>query len=1220
MGKARAYSIKRSIKSIVRSPAFLFLSLVFALTIISGSNANAQDEPLYDEITVYIRMPYMGVSEIDALIKDQDAYLPVTELFDFLRIKNIPSGNLDSITGFFINPEAQYVIDRQENRIIYGGRMWQLNEGDLVRTETSLYLLSGWYGRIFGIDCSFSFRDLTVTIDSRQELPLIKEMKQEEMRANMKRLKGEVPVDTTVGRTYPAFRFGMADWSVYATEQEGGMSQARLNLSLGSVIAGGEATASLSWYTDDAFIEKQQHYLWRHVNNDRAFLRQIIAGKINSNATSSIYDPVIGIQLTNTPTTFRRSFGSYTLTDRTEPGWTVELYVNNVLVDYVKADASGFFTFEVPLVYGNTSVKLKFYGPWGEERTREQSLTIPYNFLPHKEIEYTASAGVVEDSVWSRYSRASVSYGATRFLTVGGGAEYLSSVTSGPLMPFINASLRLPGNILLAGEYTYGVRAKGTLSYRLPSNVQFDLSYINYDKDQTAIRYNYLEERRAAVSAPIRIKKLSAYTRLSFYQIILPTNSHTTAEWLMAGTILGVNTNLTTFGVFAGKNDPVVYSSLSLGIRLPARFLLLPQLQYSYTGDGIMTAKVALEKRMFEKGYLNISWEKNFVHDIILGEIGLRYDFAFAQTGMSARHTNRQATFVQYARGSLINDGQTHWKKADNRTNVGRSGISVIAFLDLNADGIRNDGEPRAAGLNVRSNSGLMQYSEKDTTIHITGLEPYVKYYIDVDDSFENISWRIEKHSYAVITDPNMLKLLEVPVLVRGEATGTVTIDEEGKTRGLGRIIVNFFNSENTVAGRVLTEEDGYYSWFGLSPGVYSARVDTAQLSKLNLASEPDSLLFNVKTSPDGDYIEGLEFILRPKAIIPATLAAADTAGAMPDTTATALTPERVIQTDTSYLVVHEVTRELVTITEDYYAVQFGAFLNKTYAEIMKQNVESVLDKDVELFEEDGFWKVRITGFQDRDDLEKYIPVIHGQGITEIWVITNRAVRGDWITTAREDSLAVVRETVTEEPIPMVISGNTVQLGAYENISETESVSDRLLAATEKLVTIRNEEGVYKVQITGFADTNEIREFIPLLQQHGFKDILVLHQTQEGLVPVMPQVTPEEEEIQAPAPEPELPVLEAEQPEIIEEAAPPPPSPRFILHAGNYQRRSQAERAKRRIERNIDKPVEIIEEWDSYRVVVTGFFTREETYPYYPELAGLGFSEVFVYEIPVIDR
>ena len=1101
-----------------------FLLILMPLLLMAPLSMAAQDEPLYDEISVYVRLPYIGVGEIDALIRDADVYLPVTGLFDFLKIRNVPSDDLDLITGFFINPEAVYTIDRPGNRIIYGGRTWELSEGDLVRSETNLYLKAPWYGRIFGLECRFSFRDLTVNIETKQELPGIREMKLEEMRANMTRLRGEVEVDTTIGRSYPGFRFGMADWSVYATEQEGGNSQARLNLSLGSVIAGGEANVSLNYNTGDPFTEKQQYYLWRHVNNDRTLLRQVMAGKITSYATASIYDPVVGIQLTNTPTTFRRSFGTYNLTDRTEPNWTVELYVNNVLVDYVKADASGFFTFEVPLVYGTTNVRLKFYGPWGEERIREQSLSIPYNFIPHRELEYVVSAGVVEDSLWSRYSRASISYGATRFLTLGGGAEYLSSVTTGPLMPFLNASVRLPGNVLVSGEYTYGVRARGTLAYRLPSNIQIDLDYIRYDRDQEAISFNYLEERKASLSLPIKIKKFSAYSRLSWNQIVLPSTNYSTAEWLIAGSLLGVNTNLTTYGIFPGEGDPGLYSTLSLGIRLPAEILIMPQAQFSYTDNGFMTAKLGLEKRIFQKGFVNLSFEQNFSHDISMGEIGIRYDFSFAQAGASARQTNRETTLVQYARGSLINDRPTGWLKADNRTNVGRGGISVVAFMDLNANGRRDPGEPKAPGMNVRSNSGRLERSEKDTTIHITGLEPYVKYFIEIDESsFENISWRIEKKSYAVVADPNMMKLIEIPVYVRGEATGTVMYEENGVASGLGRVIVNFYNSSGIVTGRALTEEDGYFSWFGLAPGQYTIRVDTAQLRRLKMISEPEYLTFSVMTSMEGDYIDGLDFTLKKIAAVPDSIIT-DAAEVAADTAVAAEPVSRVISTDTSYLVIHEVTRELMTITEDYYAVQFGAFRTKRYAEIMQQKVQAALDKNVELFEEDGFWKVRITGFDDREDLEKYIPIIHDQGITEIWVITNKAVRGEWITISKEDSLALVRERQAEapapepeqkpepkpepEPVPVVIAGTTVQLGAFNSLEETSAMTDRLLAAAEKLVTIRNEGGLFKIQISGFADTSEVRDFIPLLRKYGFTDILVIHQDETELVPVAPAVMP----------------------------------------------------------------------------------------------------------------
>src|SRR5206468_8189415 len=136
----------------------------------------------------------------------------------------------------------------------------------------------------------------------------------------------------------------------------------------GTVIAGGEANIFLNYSSQAPFSERQQIYQWRYANNDHRALRQVTLGRIATQATSSIYDPVVGVQVTNTPTTYRKSAGSYRLSRSTQPGWTVELYVNNVLVDFTKADASGFFSFDVPLVYGNSLIKLRYYGPYGEER------------------------------------------------------------------------------------------------------------------------------------------------------------------------------------------------------------------------------------------------------------------------------------------------------------------------------------------------------------------------------------------------------------------------------------------------------------------------------------------------------------------------------------------------------------------------------------------------------------------------------------------------------------------------------------------------------------------------------------------------------------------------------------------------------------------------------------------------------------------------------------
>jgi hypothetical protein len=43
-------------------------------------------------------------------------------------------------------------------------------------------------------------------------------------------------------------------------------------------------------------------------------------------------------------------------------------------------------------------------------------------------------------------------------------------------------------------------------------------------------------------------------------------------------------------------------------------------------------------------------------------------------------------------------------------------------------------------------------------------------------------------------------------------------------------------------------------------------------------------------------------------------------------------------------------------------------------------------------------------------------------------------------------------------------------------------------------------------------------------------------------------------------------------------------------------------------------PVEIVKQYNYYHVIVTGFYTREETYKYYPELAGLGYPRITLIE------
>ena len=839
------------------------------LLVVLPSIVYCQQENEFDEISITFNVQRIGSCEIPAIIHNETAYLPLKEVFDFLKIKNSFGTNMDSIEGFFIYPKDLYVIDKVNNKIKFQDKIFDLKPTDLIRTETGLYLKADYLGDVFGLTCSFNFRSLSVTMNTKAELPAIREMQLEQMHKNIVLLKGEKKADTTIKRKYPLFHLGMADWSVINTKEITGNGFTRIGLNLGAIVAGGETNVYLNYNSTERFDVNKQYWMWKLVNNSSSTVRQVIVGNIFPQATSSIYGAVTGVQVSNTPTTYRKSFGTYRLSNKTEPGWLVELYVNNVMVNYTKADASGFYTFDVPLVYGNSSIKVRFYGPWGEERSKEENISIPFNFLPLHQLEYTATAGIVDDEQKSKLARLNINYGLGTHITVGGGIEYLSTVTSGKSMPFLTASVRLGSNLLVSGEHTYGVRSKGVITYRLPSNFLFEANYIKYEKGQTAIRSglksfnNYLEERKVVFSMPFRTKKIVAFSRFSFNQLLLTNMKYTTAEFVLSAMTAGINTNFTTSVVYSDPKNPLTYTNFSIGLRATKGIRITPQIQYEYKVKNFSMLKCELEKNLFNKGFMNISYEKNIAHQTHYFTAGIRYNFSFAQTSVSITKSNEATSTIQSARGSLLYNDKSQTLRFKNQSSVGRGGLVMVAFLDMNNNGVHDKDEPKLPGLKLRINGGNVVHNKRDTSLSITGLEAYNNYYIELDrNCFDNVAWQIKKSTMNVSIEPNHFKLIEVPVAVMGEVSGTVYLKNDKGESGLGRIIVNIYDSNSNLIAHTLSEPDGYFTFAGLLPGHYSATIDTAQLLKLNMTST-QPLSFTIKLTKEGDIADGLKFKLR---------------------------------------------------------------------------------------------------------------------------------------------------------------------------------------------------------------------------------------------------------------------------------------------------------------------------------------------------------------------
>jgi cell division protein FtsN len=362
------------------------------------------------------------------------------------------------------------------------------------------------------------------------------------------------------------------------------------------------------------------------------------------------------------------------------------------------------------------------------------------------------------------------------------------------------------------------------------------------------------------------------------------------------------------------------------------------------------------------------------------------------------------------------------------------------------------------------------------------------------------------------------------------------------------------------------------------------------------MTTTPDTILFKIDSGIDGDIVDGLDFIIRMKP--------GDSTAILP------VAPIKpVIRKDTTYMIVHEEVRELVTITEDSYAIQLGAFKRKSNADALRRRLEKLLGKKVDIVVENDFYKVRIPDLKDRAEVDEHLVILRLNGITEVWVIRLKAKQQQLVIFDKVDSIARVTETIVQQPVPISPSDMSVQVGAFRQEAYALALKNKLSSSLNNKVVIINENGYYKVRVTGFSSMQEMEKLLPSLGLLGMRDIWIipLKRSEEQLQVVQQPVVKEPEIVK---PDTTLKVIEKKVEVPVIEEKPVVPQPTIALRVGEFYKKSQADRAQRRISSRLKVPAEVVQQYDYYYILITGFYTAQETFRYYPELAALGYNKI----------
>jgi len=801
-------------------------------------------------------------------------FVDIAALFKTLNIPCIADQNGNSLSGLI--DTRTYYIDYETKQIKAGDKTIQPITG-LLKDKGIFYIESTLFFEIFGINLNFNYRSLSINLKSNIELPAIKQQRIEKMRKNLLKIKGETMTDTLVSRNYHLFRFGTIDWAFGSTLSQRESTSNHFALGVGTELLYGEADLRVNYYDQQKFDNRQLSYQWRWVDNNKPIIKQIQLGTISTQTISFINAPVIGTTITNTPTTIRRAIGYYNIHEYTKPNWNVELYINNVLVDYTTADASGLFNFKVPIIYGYTSIKLKFYGPMGEEQSVEHTINVPYTVMPAKELEYGISAGKVSDSSHSLFSKSEFNYGVNRFITVGGGVEYLSSISNGTTIPFIKATIQPFSKLTINAQYAHGVKTYGMLNYYFKKDVSLEIEYTKYREGQLATPMIAPEERKARLTIPFSHKKIIGYIKTDYTQLVYRDFKYNQVNIMCSAYYNQFSTNTSTQLNWISQKTPFVLSDFSVSYRMGKGYTIQNSIQYNAGNKAITQYKLYIEKYI-PKGEISISCERNLTAGSRIINVNYKYDLNFARTNTSVSHQKMKSSnsedppkentiISESAEGSLALRGGHKYIHTTNYTSVGKGGISFYPFLDLNQNGRFDKGEPLVKLSALRIMGNKVKVNEKDTIVNIPDLMAFTQYIVEFkDNDLENTAWRFKKKKYRILIDPNQFKHIDVPIVPIGEIEGMTYINKDNKIKGIGKISVRFYDkNSNRKIAETFSESDGYIRYTGLEPGEYTARIDSVQLYNLHYTTSPKQRDFIIKSLKEGDLVNQIDFMLEPE-------------------------------------------------------------------------------------------------------------------------------------------------------------------------------------------------------------------------------------------------------------------------------------------------------------------------------------------------------------------
>lgn len=806
-------------------------------------------------------------------------FLEFNKLMKAIEVPVTFDASLGAALGYLADGTTRFNLNLERSTVVVGDETLHLKPDDYRLVDQTLYVRYDIVPRWIPLRVNWSVEAYQITIHTRYTLPSKAREQRKELRQALERERAEAPTAAKLERNVPWFDAGQFELDPSASGGHNNPGQAQLTLKGVQRFLKGDLEYSVTESHSAGQTGRPRLDYGRLTWYNPLRTWQVQLGDTFAGFSTLLMDPV-SFRGGSFYTGGEPQSGSRTsLIGTVPPGSEVDLYRQGVLLDTTTADSHGFYRFQsVPLTGAINMFELHIYTPSGHKIVEYRRVAAAEEVLPQGAFASQGGAGTAHQATGSfRLSDAEARYGLLPSLTVGAYGlrlhNYLALYETIDQLNAVGALALwrpLPW-LVLQGEQAHDSAVEGA-GTRMDAYLAFNAISLQIERKHYTGDFAPPNRTRSTdFAVPARVNtedSLQAHTRAF-------------------DTSLDLRSSLGDYGVGRKLTDHLLRADRRLGSRLSA-FLTLerkratqPDVPTAGADDIELLATYALSSlSRLETNLQNlhnlssgttklqrVSWIKNaLVGSPWSWQVSLIRQSQQANTGVLAAgylfpHNLRLSGLVQTDGTWLVQvayalpfrvSGQGVERLPDD--SFGRAGLEGTVYVDSNANGRRDPGEPGVPGVQLLAPGMSNLRSDAKGHFRGWGLPSGTPEVVDVNLlTADALDTPAQKHQY-LTAHPGEMVHRDIALVPSSGMDGTIRLPGQrasdiSPADGLPLLLLD---KDRDVVARSHVEWDGGFIFEHIPPGTYTLEADAKAFAAQGLELKPRSItiVFPPRTDP----------------------------------------------------------------------------------------------------------------------------------------------------------------------------------------------------------------------------------------------------------------------------------------------------------------------------------------------------------------------------------